>query len=130
MTAQEFKSAGLNKLSEDELRNLNAWLQGYRQTAETKAAEKATAAANQNVATKSHASMDNLLSRVNDDNFTGITGHTIIKLEDGTTWKQANADDHYHAQVTNHPPVKVSHGTFGYKMHIVGVPEFYVDPVR
>src|ERR1700745_2462131 len=37
MTAQEFKSAGLEKLSAEELANLNAWLQGYRQTTETKA---------------------------------------------------------------------------------------------
>ena len=130
MTAQEFKAAGLNKLSEDQLRNLNAWLQGYRQTAETKAAEKATAEATQKAATTSRASMDNLLSRVDDENFTGVTGKSIIKLEDGTVWKQANQDDRYHAQVTNHPPARVSHSTFGYKMHIVGLPEFYVDPVR
>src|SRR5213596_232665 len=41
MTADEFKAAGLDKLSEDELKNLNAWLQGYRHTTATKAAEEA-----------------------------------------------------------------------------------------
>ena len=76
-----------------------------------------------------HAKMDAILSRV-DGTFTGLTGHTIIKLEDGTTWKQANAGDRYRAQITDHPPVKVSHGTFGYKMRVVGTGEFYVDPVR
>jgi hypothetical protein len=129
MTADEFRAAGLEKLSEEELKNLNAWLQGYRRTTETKAAEKATAEVKTKVAAESHAKMDSILSRV-DGTFTGLTGHTIIKLEDGTTWKQANPDDRYRAQVTEHPPVKVSHGTFGYKMRVVGTGEFYVDPVR
>ena len=129
MTAEEFKAAGLEKLSEEELKNLNAWLQGYRRTTETKAAEKATAEVKAKVTSESRAKMDAILSRV-DGTFTGLSGHTIIKLEDGTTWKQANADDRYRAQVTDHPPVKVSHGTFGYKMRVVGTGEFYVDPVR
>ena len=129
MTAQEFKSAGLDKLSSEELKNLNAWLQGYRQTAETKAVEKATAEVTKKAAAESRAKMDSLLSRI-DGTFTGLTGHTIITLEDGTKWKQANADDRLRAQITDHPPVKVSHGTFGYKMRVVGTGEFYVDPVR
>lgn len=128
MTAQEFKGAGLDKLSEDELKNLNAWLQGYRQKAETKAAEVAVTAAKKK--SKSLFSGEAILSRVDDGNFSGVTGHSVIKLEDGTVWKQVNPDDHFKAQVSNHPPVRVNHGSFGYKMHIVGVPEFYVDPVR
>jgi hypothetical protein len=51
-------------------------------------------------------------------------------LEDGTAWKQANAEDHYHARVTDHPGAAVVHTIFGYKMRIEGTPEFYVDPVR
>jgi DNA polymerase III gamma/tau subunit len=129
MTAEDFKAAGLEKLSEEELKNLNAWLQGYRRTTETKAAEKATAEVKTKVAAESRAKMDSILSRV-DGTFTGLTGHTIIKLEDGTTWKQANADDRYRAQVTDRPPVKVSRGTFGFKMRVVGTGEFYVDPVH
>jgi hypothetical protein len=129
MTAEQFKAAGLDKLSQEELNSLNRWLQGYRQKAETKAAETATAEATKK-ASESRAKIDVILSRVDDDNFAGVTGRSIIKLEDGTVWKQANADDRFHSQYTNHPPARVNHGTFGYKMHIVGVPEFYVDPVR
>ena len=79
---------------------------------------------------KSIFSGEAILSRVDDGNFSGVNGHSVIKLEDGTVWKQASPDDHFRAQVSNHPPARVSHSTFGYKMHIVGVPEFYVDPVR
>jgi hypothetical protein len=130
MTAEQFKAAGLDKLSPEELKHLNASLRGERQAAEVKATEKATAVVAKKAAAESHAKMDSLLSRVDNDSFAGITGRTIIKLEDGTTWKQANNDDHFRATVTNRPPVRVIHGPFGYKMRIVGTGEFYVDPVR
>src|SRR5215469_11760716 len=122
MSPAEFNAAGLNKLSADELQKLDAWLQGYRQTTEQAAEKKATARA-------SRTKMDLLVSRV-DGQFNGLTGRTIIRLEDGTVWKQANADDRYRAKVTDHPAAAVMHGVFGYKMRIEGTQEFYVDPVR
>jgi len=125
MTPEEFKAAGLNKLSPDELAKLNAWLQGYRQTTEQAAEKKATARAAKVERTK----MDLLVSRV-DGTFDGLTGRTLIRLEDGTVWKQANADDRYRSKNTDHPAAAVIHGVFGYKMQIEGTQPFYVDPVR
>ena len=122
MSPAEFNAAGLNKLSADELQKLDAWLQGYRQTTEQTAEKKATARA-------SRTKMDLIVSRV-DGQFNGLTGRTIIRLEDGTVWKQANADDRNRAKVTDHPAAAVMHGVFGYKMQIEGTQEFYVDPVR
>ena len=122
MSPAEFNAAGLNKLSADELQKLDAWLQGYRQTTEQAAEKKATARA-------SRTKMDLLVSRV-DGQFNGLTGRTIIRLEDGTVWKQANADDRYRGRVTDHPAAAVIHGVFGYKMQIEGSQEFYVDLVR
>jgi hypothetical protein len=122
MTPEEFKAAGLNKLSPDELQKLDAWLQGYRQVAEQKAEKKATARAQR-------TKMDLIVSRV-DGTFNGLTGRTIIRLEDGTVWKQANSDDRYRARVTDRPAAAVVHGVFGYKMRVEGMQEFYVDPVR
>ncbi len=122
MTPQEFKAAGLGKLTPDELAKLNAWLQGYRQVTEQAAEKKASARTER-------TKMDLIVSRV-DGTFTGLTGRTIIRLEDGTVWKQANADDRYRTSVTDHPGAAVIHGVFGYKMRIEGMQEFYVDPVR
>jgi hypothetical protein len=122
MSPEEFKAAGLNKLSPDELQKLDAWLQGYRQITEQKAEKKATARAER-------TKMDVLVSRV-DGTFSGLTGRTIIRLEDGTVWKQANADDRYRAKNPDHPAAAVIHGMFGYKMQIEGTQPFYVDPVR
>ena len=122
MSPAEFNASGLNKLSADELQRLDAWLQGYRQVTEQAAEKKATARA-------SRTKMDLIVSRV-DGQFNGLMGRTIIRLEDGTVWKQANADDRYRAKVTDHPAAAVIHGVFGYKMRIEGTQEFYVDPVR
>ncbi len=122
MSSEEFKAAGLNKLSAEELQKLDAWLQGYRQVTEQAAEKKATARA-------SRTKMDLIVSRI-DGSFQGLTGRTIIRLEDGTVWKQANADDRYRSRVTDHPAAAVIHGVFGYKMRIEGTQEFYVDPVR
>jgi hypothetical protein len=122
MTPEEFKAAGLNKLSAEELQKLDAWMQGYRQVAEQAGEKKGTARAER-------TKMDLIVSRV-DGQFNGLTGRTIIRLEDGTVWKQANADDRYRSKNTDHPAAAVIHGVFGYKMQVEGTQEFYVDPVR
>ena len=122
MTPGEFKAAGLSKLSPDELAKLNAWLQGYRQVTEQAAEKKATSRAER-------TKLDVLVSRV-DGTLPGLTGRTIIRLEDGTVWKQANADDRYRPKNPDHPAAAVIHGMFGYKMQVEGMQPFYVDPVR
>ena len=139
MRPEEFKAAGLDKLSEDELQHLDAWLKGYRQTTQKKATEqaqvkaseeikkateKATEEANKSARTK----LDSLVSRV-DGTIEGLKGRTLIRLEDGTVWRQANADDRYRAPNPDHPPASVIRTSFGYRMRIEGMPEFYVDPV-
>ena len=145
MRPEEFKAAGLDKLNEDELQRLDAYLQGYRQAAKKKANDEAQAKASEEIKkakeeakteAKTNATemggrsrMDALVSRV-DGNIDGIKGHTMIRLEDGSVWKQVNVDDHYKATITDHPPAVVLHTTFGYKMRIEGMPEFYVDPVN
>jgi hypothetical protein len=129
MTTQEFKSAGLEKLSDEELKNLNAWLQGYRHATETKATEKATAEVTKKVAAQARRSLDTVETRV-DGTVPHLTGHSIIKLEDGSTWKQASPEDRYASPPIDHPKAVVTHTMFGYKMRISGLPEFYVDPVN
>lgn len=122
MSPDEFKAAGLSKLSPDELQKLDAWLQGYRQITEQKAEKKASASA-------ARTKMDVIVSRV-DGQFLGLTGRTIIRLEDGTVWKQANSDDRFRSSATDRPAAVVIHGVFGYKMQLEGSQAFYVDPVR
>src|SRR6478752_6337998 len=118
MSPEEFHKAGLDKLSDEELRNLDRWLAGDREKTAKKAAART-----------SRTKMDLVVSRVA-GSFPGLTGRTIIQLEDGTMWRQANKYDHYGASPVDHPGAAVVHSAFGYKMRIEGVPEFYVNPVR
>jgi len=118
MSPEEFHKAGLDKLTDEELRNLDRWLKGDRE----KTAQKAAART-------SKTKMDLVVSRVA-GSFPGLTGGTVIHLEDGTAWRQANKYDHYGASPVDHPGAAVVHTTFGYKMRIEGVPEFYVNPIR
>src|SRR5437868_9972858 len=77
MSPEEFKAAGLDKLSSEELQKLDAWLQGYRETTE-KTTEKRV---EKKVASRSLLSfkMDTIVSRV-DGSFGGLKGRTLIKL--------------------------------------------------
>ena len=126
MSAEEFKAAGLNKLSSEELEKLNAWLQGYRETTE-KVTEKKTE--KKVAASQSFFHHEPIVSRV-DGSFAGLKGHTVIKLVDGTVWKQANLDDHAGPSPIDHPGAAVVWAGLGYKMRIQGVAEFYVNPVK
>jgi hypothetical protein len=126
MSPEEFKAAGLNKLSSEELEKLNAWLQGYRETTE-KVTEKKTE--KKVAASQSFFHHDPIVSRV-DGSFAGLKGRTVIKLEDGTVWKQANIDDHAGPSPIDHPGAAVVWTGLGYKMRIQGVAEFYVNPVK
>jgi hypothetical protein len=148
MRPEEFKAAGLDKLSEDELQHLDAYLHGYREAAQKKAAEQAQAKAQEEIqkanekadqaqkateeakrdAANAKSKLDGLVSRV-DGTIDGLKGNTMIRLEDGSVWKQANRDDHYRATISDHPNAVVLRTSFGYKMRIEGMPEFYVDPV-
>ena len=126
MSPEEFKAAGLNKLSSEELEKLNAWLQGYRETTE-KVTEKKTE--KRVAASQSFFHHDPIVSRV-DGSFAGLKGRTVIKLEDGTVWKQANLDDKAGPSPIDHPGAAVVWAGLGYKMRIQGVAEFYVNPVK
>ncbi len=123
MSSQEFKKSGLEKLSAEEMASLNRWLQGYRETT-----EKATEA---KASKEGRRKVNLIVSRI-DGSFDGLTGATIIKLEDGSVWKQASRSDHYTSRApnTDHLGVAVvKAGVFGWKMRIQGTQEFYVDQV-
>lgn len=126
MSPTEFKATGLDKLSSEELERLNAWLKGYRETT-IQVAEKA---AETKATREGHRKIDVIVSRVVGP-FKGLTGNTIITLEDGTKWKQANKNDHIKGPgLENLGCAVFNAGLFGYKMRIQGTQEFYVDQVK
>lgn len=117
MTPEEFKAAGLDKLSGAELAKLNAWLQGYREQAEKKAAMR-----------ESRVRLQLVVSRI-DGAWNGAAYGEIITLEDGTRWKLANKGDRFGGQA-DRPAVAITKSIFGWKMRVSRIAEFYVEPVR
>jgi hypothetical protein len=122
MTPEEFKAAGLEKLSPNELAKLNAWLQGDREktlkTAEKKAAEH-----------EEKVKQNLIVSRI-DGTWNGVVPGEVIRLEDGSKWKLANKTDHF-GGFADHPAVAVwKNGLFGWKMRVSSIAEFYVNEVK
>jgi hypothetical protein len=111
MTPEEFKAAGLEKLSSAELGKLNAWLQGYREKAEKKAATR--------------EKLQLVVSRV-DGVIQGISVGQVIPLEDGTQWQITRVMNTPFRGNVDHPAAAAYKNFFGWKLRIAGVGEYYV----
>jgi hypothetical protein len=147
MNVTQFDAAGLNKLSPDEIKALNAWLNRYL----TSPPEIAPVPAPQSVVTSSTATSsvpqaagsatasasgvanfgaDTMTPKKSPQEpnwiesriaglFTGWTGDTIFKLENGQVWKQA-ATGYYTNVELDHPQVVIKKLTFGYLLTLPG----------
>ncbi|HJT81673.1 MAG TPA: hypothetical protein VJ719_10780 [Chthoniobacterales bacterium] len=148
MSPEEFKRAGLDKLSPEELKTLNEWLRGYKMQAESRAAAEVTEQAREEgkregrEEARSQAkkefnrnwlSTDKIYSRIQGQ-FHGLGkgGKKIfIVLEDGTVWKQANEMDKVQEpKLVDNPPCMITHSLAGYKMHVIGAGSFWVNPYK
>lgn len=116
MTPQQFKEAGLEKLSANELAKLDAFLRGEREQAVAKT-DKA----------QKRQKLELVVSRV-DGVITEIKPRQIIRFEDGSTWKVARTDFQFHGRA-DHPAAAAFKSFFGWKMRIANVAEIYVVPV-
>ena len=122
MSPEQFRAAGLQKLTPEELTKLNRWLQGYRDQAVQKAEKKAAVR-------EQRAKLQLIVSRV-DGVWNGIAPGVVIQLEDGSKWKLSNKDEHYGGHA-DHPAVAVyKAGFFGWKMRVSRIAEFYVTQVH
>src|SRR5438045_7629398 len=77
MSPEEFHKAGLDKLTDEELRNLDRWLKGDRE----KTAQKAAART-------SKRKMDLVGSR-GEERVQGMDGNRVVQREDVKAWREA-----------------------------------------
>ncbi len=84
MSPEEFKAAGLDKLSPDELKNLDSWLSGH-----AKVATKMVDQAGKPVFYPSSEKAGPIQARVQ-GSFNGFSGHGEFTLDNGQVWKQAD----------------------------------------
>ena len=134
MNVTQFDRAGLNKLTADEIKELNAWLNQYLASRPGKAIAPATprsivplpAAATSVVSfgadsmppEESPGQLTRIETRIAGP-FTGWTGDTIFKLENGQVWKQAAAGYFTNIQL-DHPEVVIKKLSFGYLLTLPG----------
>ena len=88
MSDAEFKAAGLDKLTPEELAALNAWLQ--RRTAGTAPAATYVPPSDDRIGFREQVSSDGVVSRIAGE-FTGWSGDTQFTLENGHVWQQAES---------------------------------------
>ncbi|MGH8282312.1 MAG: hypothetical protein ACRESE_00495 [Gammaproteobacteria bacterium] len=139
MTGTQFDQAGLNKLSPDELKALNGWLNQYLSSRtvaapSTAAAHNATASitapaaaispavANfgaDSMAPKEAAQTPTRIETRIAGSFTGWTGDTVFKLENGQVWQQA-ATGYFTNVKLDHPRVVIKKLVFGYLLTLPG----------
>jgi hypothetical protein len=88
MSDAEFKAAGLDKLTPEELAALNAWLQ--RRTAGTAPAATYVPPSEDRTGFRDPVDTDGVVSRIAGE-FSGWSGQTQFKLENGQVWEQAES---------------------------------------
>lgn len=110
MTAREFRDAGLYQLDERELKALNAWLLNYT------AGEAAVLIQSNDEVKKAKAEAE-IVSNIKGD-FTGWTGETVFRLENGQIWRQRLSGRYKYSGPPN-PEVRISRNFMGfYKMTV------------
>lgn len=118
MSASQFREAGLDKLSPDELAALNAWLQqnlgGASAIATLPAAQDRTGFSD-----NTSGSGGTVRSRLPGE-FRGWGGKAVFKLENGQVWQQVGSDAWSGVRLEN-PAVLIEPGAFGsWRMKVEG----------
>ena len=113
MTGKEFESAGLEKLTPQELDALNQWIRRRSlATLDTPGRAPASVGDSRGFETQQIKNMERttITSRLV-GTFTGWDGETVFELENGMIWEQADKDKFYIRPVEN-PVVTIEPGAF------------------
>ncbi len=107
MSAAEFKAAGLDKLSPQELQNLEAWLGTHVKAGATRVVDTSGAPVFYPSSEKRSAIATHIKG-----SFAGWTGHNHITLDNGQEWKQIGSDQPM-CGTANNPKVTIKPSLFG-----------------
>ncbi|QNP41278.1 hypothetical protein [Lysobacter solisilvae (ex Woo and Kim 2020)] len=112
MTPEQFKAAGLDKLSPQELGKLNAWLNNTLEVETTKAAELAKdKVQTENRGFASFGKSDPIVARISGE-FRGFGRGRSWTLDNGQVWEQVDEATLAGARMTA-PQVKISPSLIG-----------------
>lgn len=112
MSPEEFKAAGLDKLSADELARLNAWLNRTVETATAKASVEAKKKVeDDNRGFFNFGSMEPIVGKITGE-FRGFAKGRQYTLSNGNVWRQIDDASLAGVKITN-PEVKVNPSMIG-----------------
>lgn len=100
MSQAEFRAAGLEKLSPEELAQLNAWLQSHGGTQ-----QKYVSASGKPVFYPSSNERSLVETRIT-GSFSGWRGKTVFRFDNGQEWQQAESGSFTTGEMSN-PAVKI-----------------------
>jgi hypothetical protein len=124
MTGKEFEAAGLEKLSPQELGELNAWIRKHSlatlATAAPKPSTEAAAVPGKEDKKKDDDERSTVTSKLV-GTFSGWDGQTLFKLENGQIWAQKGKKK-FHSKEIDNPVVTVEPSMFGgWRLQVEGV---------
>ena len=113
MSAEEFKAAGLDKLTPAELVQLNQWLNRRIDTAATQAATEATERVQRQARGFLSVGGDNETIEAHiDGEFNGFASRRVYRLDNGQEWEQTDATRLEGVRRSN-PKVVINPGVMG-----------------
>ncbi|GAB3378480.1 hypothetical protein [Lysobacter fragariae] len=112
MRPEQFKAAGLDKLSPQELANLNAWLKGTLEVETTKAAELAKDKIVQEHRGFATFGRNDPIVATLVGEFSGFGKGHVYKLDNGQEWMQTD-DAKVHGVRKTNPPVRIAPSLIG-----------------
>ena len=120
MSSAQFKAAGLDKLSPEELAALNSWLQSNAAPAAAAASGYAPAASEDRIGFREQNATGVVVSRIV-GTFNGWDGKTRFTLENGQVWEQAEQGGVRGVNLDS-PMVTIEPGMFGsWKIKVEGL---------
>ena len=123
MTGKEFSEAGLDKLSDEELAALNAWLRshsvGTLDAPNVAYGDQGDMRGFESRESRSVRDSGPIQSTIKGE-FTGWDGNTVFELENGMIWKQDEKDTFFIRPIID-PQVVIEPGVFGtWRLSVVG----------
>lgn len=129
MTGEEFRTAGLEKLTPEELAALNEWIRSRSlatldspRYAPSGSIAKSGGSDEYSPPAIEKMKREPIITRIN-GSFSGWDGQTVFRLENGMIWAQADNDKFYTQEMRN-PTVTIEPALFGaWKLSIEGYDE-------
>lgn len=127
MTVKEYEEAGLDKLSDQELAKLEAWIKARMERAPaqpTRSAPPPERARQHDVPSfefgmeNARTNQQSMTSRI-DGEFRGWDGDTLFRLENGQVWEQIGSERVFFRAYR--PEVTITREMFGYRMSVEGI---------